>query len=299
MKTFKPLKLKWEDELAVILGKLENLLKNQEEECQREKGLGVSFYYFVKGNLLLILKHQLEFKLKKFEDLSIPDLERLIGILSSFKIEDNSLKEKFNRLLDKKFQKICGPCLLVKIEYADLRWFDPYRLPCCDTEALYHYIIAKKRLNKLEKLKSDRKLAFILRKTYDLGKLNWFKEKYLRPTQNKWVHFIAAIGNLEILNAKEKEAVLKHNAELKINKNLPILAQLWNRTWLFAGLGIKNIEELRSVFPKKREFLEAKKNICGFLPKTLNFEKEDIFAEGTNLMQSKYISIKNFCNYAG
>jgi len=285
MTTFKPLKLKWEDELAATLKKLDNLSKNQE----RNGGLSA-----FKGNLLLILKHQQQFKLKKIEDLSIPDIERLIGIISYFK-EDNLLKEEFNRLLDKKFQKICGSCLLIKVgsEYKN-----PYLFSCCDAEILFHYISAKKRLNKLEKLKSDKKLAFILRKTYDLGKLNWFKEKYLRPGHNKWVHFIAAIGNLKILNAEEKEAILKHNAELKINKKLPILAQLWNRTWLFAGLGIRNIKELRSIFSDNQEFLEVQKNICGFLPKTLDFEKEDVFKEGSDLMRNKYIRIKKFCNYA-
>lgn len=287
--------LKEGNELLAILGKLDNLLmKNGEKKGSKS----LPYYYGAKGNLLIISAHQKKYKLKKFEDLSIPDLERLTGILSYFKIGNNSLREKLNRLLDEKFQKICGSCSLIKIEYENLYWFNPYQFPCCDTEILYHYVIAKERLGKLGELKGDKKLAFILRKTYDSEKSNWFEEKYLRPNQNKWVHFIGAISRLEVLNREEKKAILKHNAELKINKKLPVLAQLWNRTWLFSGLGIRNIEELRSIFPDNREFLEVKKNICSFLPETLNFEKEDVFGEGINLMRSKYFSIKNFCSYA-
>lgn len=227
MTTFKPL-LKKEDELAVILGKLENLLKNKKEE-----ELGSLSYYSLKGNLLLIIKYQRKFNLKKLEDLAIPDLERLVWILSFFIIEGNSLKEKLNYLLDKKFQKICGSCLLIKIEYKNLYRFNSYLFPYCDTEILYHYIIAKEKLNKLNDVKRNKKLAFVLRKTYDSERSNWFKEKLLRPNQNKWVHFIRAINKLGILKPEEKEAILKHNAALKINKKLPVLAQLWNRIWLF------------------------------------------------------------------
>lgn len=290
MITFRQL-TKNEDELAIVLRQLENLIENREGKTRK-----TPFYSSLKGNLLLILKHQLEFKLRKFEDLSIPDMERLVGILSHFKMADNSLKEELNRLLDKKFQKICGSCLLIKIEYENPHWFNPYRFPCCDSEILFHYIIAKEKLNKLEDMKSNKKLTFLLRKTYDSEKSSWFKEKHLRPNQNKWVHFFVAINKLEVLNPEEKEAILKHNAELKINKKLPVMAQLWNRIYLFKGLGVENIEELRNILLGNREFLEVKKNICGFFPETLNLEKEDLFNEVTNLMRSKHASIKNFCN---
>jgi hypothetical protein len=293
MTTFEPLKLKWKDELSIILKKINGLI-----EDRRGKMPSLNIQYALEGSLLLISKHKRQLNLKKIEDLSIPDLERLVGTISYFKDseENNPLKGKINLLLDKKFQKICGACLLIKLEYADTRWFDSYQLPCCDYETLYHYVIAKKRLNKLEGLKNDKRLAFILRKTYDLGKLKWFKEKYLQPNHNKWVHFIAATANLEILNKEEKKAILKHNAELKINEKQPLLAQFWNRIWLFKELGIKNIEELQNIFSAEREFLEAKKNICGFLPKTLNFEKEDLFNEGVIVIKNKYLTIKNFCN---
>ena len=138
MITFKSL-LGKNNELAVILGRLENPFKKGREEESRPH-----HYIGLKGNLSLILKHRLEFKLKKLEDLSIPNIEPLVKIISFFKIQDNSLKEKLNRLLDEKFQKNCGFCLLIKLEYKD-----PYRFSSCDAEILHHYIIAKKRLGKL------------------------------------------------------------------------------------------------------------------------------------------------------
>jgi hypothetical protein len=288
------LKLGRKDDLSSKLRELKKFLENPETEDEK---MTQPTYRNIKGNISLISKHQEKYQLKKIEDLSIPDLERLITIItiiSHLKRGDNLIKKEIEHLLDEKFQKICGASLLIKLEYENIYWFDPYRFPSCDYEVLYHYVIAKEKLGKLDELKKDKKLTFILRKTYDLGKSNWLNEKYLRPTLNRWVHFVSAVNKLGLLDEKEKKAILKHNAELKINNKFPVLAQLWNKIWLFRELGIRNIGKLQNIC-SAREFLEAKRNICNFIPETLNFEKEDLFDEGADLLQNKYIAIKNFC----
>lgn len=100
---------------------------------------------------------------------------------------------------------------------------------------------------------------------------------------------------LDLLKPEEKELWIKKYAYYKFNETEPKLPQAWNRIWaLTNGFNIPNLNDLKKI--KTINFQKAKKTICSYIPNIQDISEQNVFDEQKEVMLSKYITIRRFCN---
>ena len=214
-----------------------------------------------------------------------PEIELIIR----FKIGPFYDLDKINQALDSQFNTLCKNQDLMGWEDANF-----YAKPACSFEFVHHYAKSKIALGNIIELSNNEAFIKLLEATYKNYKELYSSKQYMEPKDNRWSHTIEIAALFDLVDKNSRDKIIRRWATVKFNESLPMLAQAWNRWWVFSSFRVNNVEDLRNM--DSLDFEEAKNVICSYTPEFERLRKEDIFNEGSSIMLNKYVKIMNFCN---
>lgn len=194
-----------------------------------------------------------------------------------------------NHILDKMFK--------IKSTNANVIYWDCPQNDAreCDYDFVFHFVEAKLGLGKKEELIRNQDLITLIKNTYEKHKQEYVKKEKLVPRDNRWTKLIILMCWLDLLSKQGKRLWIEKYASYEFTESEPKLPQAWNRVWVFIqGLGISNVNDLKKI--KTIDFPKAKSIICSYVPKLKDLSEQNVFNEAKNVMLSKYVKIRKFCN---